>query len=306
MLAVGLGAEDIQIYIEGQSEVIIGCYNSPQSVTLSGERHTIEVIREALVNDGIFARIINSSGNAYHSPLMRSAAQEFQNLFEGLYTKMVSSPERDITSPRVPMYSCITNELVEVDRLDFRHWQMNLESPVFFDQATHKLLASLEQVNILIEIGPHSALAGPIKQISSSMGMDQARLGYLPTLIRGQNGVDDLLNLAGALFVVDYPIDINTVNFDDDIDTGVVTGSVNQVVAKFLVDLPGYQWNYDAMFWKDKRLARELRFRKHCRHDLLGSRDPGSSKNSPSFRNKLKLSDLPWLRDHQVRFLHVT
>ncbi|KAH8589480.1 hypothetical protein B0O99DRAFT_692539 [Bisporella sp. PMI_857] len=305
MLAVGLGAEDVQVYIDAQPEVVIGCYNSPHSVTLSGKSQAIEEIRIALVHAGTFARKVNSSGNAYHSPLMNSAAQEFQRLFEDIYSTMVSSSTREIRLPQVPMYSCITNELIEIDTPDFRHWQMNLVSPVLFDQATQKLLSSLPVVDNLIEIGPHSALASPIKQIASSLGLDQSRLGYLPTLIRGHDGVDDLLNLAGTLFALGYPIDINRVNFDDAMDRGGVTGNRDQVVAKFLVDLPGYQWNYETLFWKDKRLARELRFRKHCRHDLLGSRDPGSTQNSPSYRNKLRLSDVPWLRDHKASFLHI-
>jgi len=303
MLAVGLGAEDVQLYIAGRPEVTIGCYNSPQSVTLSGTQNSIEEIRKELVDAGIFARKVNSSGNAYHSPLMRPAAQEFLQLFEDIYTKLVTSPTRGDKLNRVQMYSCITNESVEVETFGFNHWKMNLESPVFFDQATRSLLTSVPEVNVLIEIGPHSALAGPIKQIASTLKLDQTRLAYLPTLIRGQDGVENLLNLAGALFVLDYPIDINKVNFDKDIDMRGVNENMSRLGANLLVDFPGYQWNYDAVYWKDKRLAQELRFRKHCRHDLLGSRDPGSSQSSPCYRNKLKLSDLPWLRDHKVSFL---
>lgn len=299
MLAVGVGPEEVQPFLEGQPDVIIGCYNSPQSVTLSGGDVAIEDIRKSLVEAGLFARKVNTSGNAYHSHLMKAAGKEFQNLFEVPYTEMTCSPTRKISLPRTPMYSCITGKLIAEDKIPFNHWRMNLELPVLFDQATQLLLASQPAVNHLIEIGPHSALAGPIRQITSSLGLDQARLAYLPTLVRGQDGVDDLLHLAGSLFTVDYPVDLSRVNSIETID-GNDNEKINYRTGRLLVDLPSYQWNYENVLWKEPRVGRELRFRKHCRHDILGSREPGGSRNSHLWRNHLQLHFVPWLRDHKV------
>ncbi|KAG9243665.1 hypothetical protein BJ878DRAFT_509631 [Calycina marina] len=298
MLAVGLGADDVQQYICNQPGVVIGCYNSPQSVTLSGESKAIDNIRETLVGAGIFARKVNSSGNAYHSPLMHSAAVEFRALFEDIYTRIVQSPTRGHRLARVSMFSAVTNELLQVEEISYSHWQKNLENPTYFDQATQLLINSLPTIDTLIEIGPHSALSGPIRQISAKLKVDQSRLGYLPSLIRFNDSVEDMLNLAGSLFTMQYPIDINIANFGLKEDAKAV--GANYHSAKILVDLAGYQWNYDELLWKENRLTRDLRFRKHYRHDLLGSREPGSSQIAPLYRNKLKLSDVPWLRDHMI------
>lgn len=298
MLAVGLGAAEVQQFLEHSSDVNIGCYNSPQSVTLSGSEDGIETIRRLLDEAGIFARKVQTSGNAYHSPLMKSASEEFRKLFQEVYHKMLTSPKRRTRSPQVPLYSAITGDVLGPEAIDFHHWQMNLESPTLFDQACQLLLKSETSVNVMIEVGPHSALAGPIRQITASLCFAPDRLTYLYSLVRGNDGVDDVLHLAGKLFSMEYPLDLFRVNFGE-IPQGETRGTYEP--AKLAVDLPSYQWNYGQVLWKDFRWAREQRFRKHLRHDLLGSRDPGSSsQNSILFRNHLCLTDVTWLRDHKV------
>jgi acyl transferase domain-containing protein len=299
MLAVGLGAEEVRPYLEGRPDVIIGCYNSPQSVTLSGGEHAIDEVRRLLVERGIFARKVNTSGNAYHSHLMKSAAKEFTRLFEGVYTEMVHSPTRKVTVPRVPLYSCITGELFEFDEIPFSHWRANLELPVLFDQVSRLLLVSQPVINYFVEIGPHSALAGPIRQITASLGFDQARLRYLPSLIRGQDGVDNMLHLAGTLFTLGNPVDLVRINAIE-VTNRDVSKEIIYKSGKLLVDIPNYQWNYGGLLWKQKRWSRELYFRKHCHHDILGSREPGGSQNSYLWRNHLQIAFVPWLRDHKV------
>jgi len=55
MLAAGLGAEQVRGYLNEQSQLVqIACYNSPNSVTLSGNRSELEKIKDCLVNDGHF------------------------------------------------------------------------------------------------------------------------------------------------------------------------------------------------------------------------------------------------------------
>ncbi|KAH8807730.1 fatty acid synthase [Xylogone sp. PMI_703] len=298
MLAVGLGAEEVLPYLKGQPDVIIGCHNSPQSVTLSGGEFAVEKIRKVLVDDGIFARKVKTSGNAYHSHLMKAAVEEFTRLFEDVYTKMVRSPAR-VKAPRTPLYSSITGELLGLDMIPFSHWRSNLELPVLFNQASQVLIASHPTANCFIEIGPHSALAGPVKQIAAHLELDQSRLGYMPSLVRGKDGVDNMLHLAGTLFILGYPIDLVRVTaveeFREQQDEApfYLTGN-------FLVDLPTYQWTYKGLLWKESRWSNELRFRKHPRHDILGSLEPGGSRNSFLWRNQLQLSLVPWLRDHKI------
>lgn len=211
---------------------------------------------------------------------------------------MVQSPSRK-TRPRLPMYSSITGGLFEQDIIPFTHWQGNLQLPVLFNEASQILLNSHPAINCLVELGPHKALAGPIRQIAASLGFDETRLTYLPTLIRGQDGIDDMLRLAGNIFGLGYPVDISRVNSMETV-SGEKPEDITYEKGKLLVDLPSYQWNYEELLWKESRWGRELRFRKHCRHDILGSLEPGGSRNSWLWRNHLDLNLVPWLRDHKV------
>ena len=289
MLAVGLGAEKAREYIGGHSHVSIACYNSPESVTLSGSEADIDDIKIILTKASIFCRKLNTAGNAYHSFMMKPVGEEYQQLLEA----SLPAIEEALPQSDVKMYSSVTCNSVNRKNLGIDYWRKNLESPVMFSQATQSLLSSNININHIVEVGPHAALSGPIRDIRAANALDATRLDYSPTLKRGENGVDNLLQLAGALFLVGYSIDLGEVN----------KAAGREKTPSLLVDLPPYQWNYEDLHWAESRLSSDFRFRKHARHDLLGSREPSSSGHSPSWRNILSLKNVPWLRDHKVRAL---
>jgi len=69
MVAVGLPWEDIQKRVpEG---VILACYNSADSVTISGLKDVTLKFAETLRQEGIFAKPVNSLGYAFHSPYIQ-------------------------------------------------------------------------------------------------------------------------------------------------------------------------------------------------------------------------------------------
>lgn len=296
MMAVGLGAERVKPFLTNQPDVVIACHNSPENVTLSGGAAAIDEIQTALVGAGIFARKVNSSGNAYHSHLVKDAGQHYEDSFTG---PLLDPATSNSNFPKVAMYSCIDGELLQSDQVGIKYWRRNLESPVLFDKAMKILLETHPEVSHVVEIGVHSALAGPIKQIRSAMGIAAERLIYLPSLIRGSDGVEDLLRLAGTLFIHGYPVSVKHVNAAEIFDPAHPENPKYQTGAH-KVDLPTYQWNYGGIMWNECRWSRELRFRKHGRHDLLGSREPGSSLSEPLWRNRLSLQHVPWLQDHKV------
>lgn len=288
MMAVGLGAAEVQSYIDGHADLFLACHNSPESVTVSGKPDAIDKFGQRLGVAGIFARKVMSSGNANHSPMVSPAAEYFINSFKD------SLPNASIMAARVakaPMYSCITTGVVYGKDVGVQYWGQNISDPVLFNQAAQNLLTSEPSVDHIIEIGPHSALAGPIRQIKAALGYNNERLAFLPSLIRGGSGVDDMLRLVGALYLTGYPVDIAQVNAKEG------------TTPRLLVDLPTYQWNYDQIHWTEGRVTREQLFRKHNRHDLLGSREPGSN-SAPLWRNKLQVKDVPWIADHKVRQMY--
>ncbi|KAF2837925.1 hypothetical protein M501DRAFT_977330 [Patellaria atrata CBS 101060] len=295
MLAVGLGADHVNPFIENIDDIAIACHNSPQSVTLSGTDEAIDKARGMLSRAGVFNRKLATSGNAYHSPLMKDAGEDYDKLLQqSLSLEEYTIP---LENSEVRMYSSVTGSLITVSRIEHSYWRQNLESPVLFDQAAQELLKSHPDINHIIEIGPHPALSSSMKDIKESLGFATERLVYHSTLKRDGDGAENMLNLVGSLFVSGYDLNIASITSGEVEDNSIAPGICN---SRVVVDLPSYQWVYEDILWHESRLSTELRFRQCPRHDLLGSRILGTSRNSPTWRNILHLDDVPWLRDHKV------
>lgn len=134
----------------------------------------------------------------------------------------------------------------------------------------------------LVELGPHSALELPIKQTLSKVSKPQR---YGSVLVRNRDGVQCVLTLAGRLWLQGHAISLS---------------KVNRFVAQncsVIHDLPPYRWTYnESPLWIECRASSEFRHRQAPRHELLGSRVPGSSGLEYHWRNVLRLDDLEWLQ----------
>ncbi|KAJ5958028.1 polyketide synthase-nonribosomal peptide synthetase [Penicillium vulpinum] len=300
MLAVGLGAEEVAEYLASYApeEVCIACENSPSSVTLSGLPAYVNQLKEQLDASKVFARELKT-GRAYHSPHMASVGAAYDQLLPQALARL-DDDDLSWRRPRTPMVSSVTGRVIDVetDSLPPSYWSENLRSRVLFNTAVQVLGSNpaFKGVKSVIEIGPHSALSGPFKQICIANKFDQHR--YVPSLVRNKNDVDQLLSVAGALFIANYPVDLEAVNFVENSKTDLSFRKPKS--HRFLVDLPPYQWNYEKRYWAEPRASAEQRSLTHPRHDLLGSKISGLSSHSRVWRNVLRDRDIPWLKDHAL------
>lgn len=143
--------------------------------------------------------------------------------------------------------------------------------------------------NVFIEIGPHSALAGPVRQVVKGLEMSKFKWNYLATLVRDKNAFTSVLEMAGKLFEVGYPLSLTGITSTSDTDSPSAIGS-----------LPPYPWDHSTSYWNESNSSKLHRFRAHPPHDLLGLRVPGTTDHEPTWRNLLSQDTLPWLRDHVV------
>ncbi|WEW58624.1 hypothetical protein PRK78_004092 [Emydomyces testavorans] len=293
MLAVGLGAYAVKPYLaESGDNVTIACHNSPVSVTLSGDVEALEDVKAKLEKESIFARTLKTGGKAYHSRHMEQASAKYVELIQ--HAKRCLPFDRPSRSTAIMISSVTASPIASDAHIDEYYWAANLVSPVLFSQAVEQLPSF--SVDILVEIGPHSALSGPIRQIKAEHNLD--RLAYLPTLIRGQDCAVQLLKVAGELFLRDYPLDMDRVTL---IEQPLPNGKIDLQRGSMLVDLPPYQWAYGSKnMFAEPRQSLEHRTPQHARHDVLGRRLPGASEMEPIWRNVLRIKDLPWLKDHSL------
>lgn len=287
MLAVGLGAEATAEWFGKDEELYLACHNSPESTTVSGTYSAIDALAERLTTNGIFARKVKTSGMANHCPLVEEAAAYFRQSFQGALPNAQVLAQRNGT---VKMYSCVTADVVHAEDCGISYWAQLLSGPVLFDQAVTRMLTEENEINVLVEIGPHSTLAGPLRQIKSSI---KNRSLYLPSLIRFSDGLKDMLTLAGSLHINGCAVDLNNVN-------NYARSSDEHPDPRTIVDLPTYGWAYNKPDLFDYRSNRCVREREYLRHDLLGSRLSNSTPSDPVWRNYISLDEVPWLKDHNI------
>ena len=75
MAAVGLSVEEAEKWCKNHaSAVVVACHNSSNSVTISGPKDEVDLLKEKFDSEGIFCRAVNSGGIAFHHPSLRKAA----------------------------------------------------------------------------------------------------------------------------------------------------------------------------------------------------------------------------------------
>ncbi|TEY39885.1 hypothetical protein BOTCAL_0448g00110 [Botryotinia calthae] len=304
MMAVGLSETDVQHYFDaismqyGSCSLVVACINSQSSITVSGDRSQIVLLESMLLVAKIFARKLQVSV-AYHSPLMAPIASKYMNVIGDMKEKTI--PLCNQFKPK--MISSVTGGHVKAKELQLgSYWIKNMLAPVNFLQAMNRLCQvqcepphkidgshrSILSTNTLIEIGPHSALQGPIREILSKTGADW--IEYYPVLKRNQSAIDSILDVAGRLHCRGF----SKLNFTS-LNRPTGTSPVS-----CLTDLPGYEFNHSRNYWWESRISKQYRLRGSGRLDLLGKQTPDWVPHSPRWRNFIKISEMPWVEHHKV------
>ncbi|KAJ4203077.1 hypothetical protein NW759_015276 [Fusarium solani] len=287
MMAVGLGEHDVQKYIDQTRTglICVACVNSPVSTTISGDETAIDELKQILDEESIFNRKLKVD-TAYHSHHMKKVAAE--------YLESISHIKARTASPDVKFYSSV---LVAQKTDDFgaQYWVDNLVSPVRFGNALD-LLCRTETVGVepspftlFTEVGPHGALAGPVRQTIKGLNLPSFKSNYLSTLVRGRDAIISLLETAGKLFESGYPVSLEATLAQD-----------GSKPPSLIDDLAPYPWDHSTNYIYESNLSKQHRFRAHPPHDLLGLRVPGTTSQEPTWRNFLGVDSLPWLKDHVV------
>ena len=301
MLAVGLGVKDVEPYLRGIEETVkVAAVNSPESTTLSGDIEAVSSLQKSLEAEGIFARLLKTSGNAYHSHHMAALGMGYEDTAQVALSEISKIVDQEQSSlSTIEWHSSVTPfKTPNRERITASYWRKNLESPVLFSDAVQQMVKNeANPLDLLLEIGPHPALSGPLKQIRVALQQTSHSMpAYLGTIVRGKDALASMLSLAGNMFLLNASINLTAVNAVDEIHEGqkrLVHGSL-------CIDWPNYSYHYGPILYHENRWNREWRLRKHLRHDLLGARQPGVAGTRPSWRNMLRLKDVPWLEDHKV------
>lgn len=290
MLAVGLGEEEASKYLSQvkAGKAVVACSNSPSSSTISGDEAAIVELKALLDAESVFARQLQVD-TAYHSHHVQAVAHEYLHALRDL--------ECGVPRAAVKFFSSVTAGRM-MKGFSAEYWVQNLVSKVRFREALDCLCSDLNASSqstlislspMFVEVGPHSALSGPIRQIMMKSSLPSGYSSF-SALSRNQNALSTFLELAGKLFERGCPIDLPSVNL-------LVKPTQSRQV---LHDLPPYAWDHSNKYWHESRLSKAHRFRPHPYHDLLGLRVVSSTSLQPVWRHVLSVNSLPWLREHTI------
>ncbi|KAE8406292.1 hypothetical protein BDV37DRAFT_292236 [Aspergillus pseudonomiae] len=292
MLAVTLSPQAIAPFFKRTSthysalRLTVACINSPHSVTVSGEQQQIDTLKERLK-----VRV------AYHSFQMNEIETQYHQamgLVEGT----------DHRGKRPNILSSVTGTWISHSEMrSASYWVQNLVSTVNFCDALSTFCSDTTDVAVkkldgshrnalrmrhLLDVGPHSVLQGPVKNIQK--GIRGSAATYHPLLVRGKSAVETFLQAVGHLYASGYPTIMSRVN----------PCSSKQEKPMCLPSLPEYPFNHSRSYWHESQISRNQRLPKVNKNDLLGMPESNWNPLEPRWRHIIRASDLPWIKDHQV------
>lgn len=274
MMAVGAGPGTVKPMINTLTDgrATIACINSPSSITVSGDTQAISQLQKLVEDEQIFNRTLKVD-TAYHSHHMNLVAEEYINNIEHIAPN--TTPERAM------FYSSLLGYRVAGFALTAEYWRDNLTCPVQFSAAVHKMCEpeSDAHIDTLIELGPHAALEGPIKQILKTLGSKAMKTGYSAALIRNQDAVETSLQLAANMFTTGVDLNFAAINFP----------KADGKAPILLTDMPRYPWNHQKRYWNYSRISENHLHREGKRNDVLGTLALYSNDLEPTWRNMISI-----------------
>ena len=303
MIAIGLSAASVQAYLDkveiqpGHHGLNVSCISSPQNITVSGEQVYIDALEVLLQKDEVFARKLPVMV-AYHSAQMLEIAEEYLQQIG-----IIESEERIIKD--VDMISTVTGQPIDkTELLRGEYYVKNMLSQVKFSTALEFLCSQSKQaaqnkvegsdgnliiINDLLEIGPHSAMRGSVRDVLQSINqLDEIR--YNSALVRNRSALDTILQTLGHLYCKGYPIDIESINRPLE----------SEYRPAVLPSLPEYPFDHSKKYWHESRISNALRFRRHGHHPLLGTPVSDWNPLEARWRHILRISEQSWMKDHKV------
>lgn len=292
MMAVGGSPDDMQPLINSLTagRAVVACINSPSSITASGDEGAINELQVAVEEKQFFNRKLRVD-TAYHSHHMELVAEDYRDTIKDISSQETTS---------VTFHSSLKGCQIGTADLGPMYWVKNLTCPVRFSEALQSMCCSEDKsnapgVDVILEIGPHAALEGPVKQILKSIGGNAVKIPYSSVLLRNKDAVDTTLEVAATMFTRGVDIDFGAINFP-------IPGTKAPIL---LTNLPRYSWNHSTKYWHESRIAENHTNRPFARNDLVGTLANYSNDLEPTWRNIIRADDMPWVRHHKMQNMSV-
>lgn len=193
---------------------------------------------------GVFARRLKVD-TGYHSHQMEPIAEPYKQALR----VALANPHQDEDKELDAIFSSpVTGgRITQAEQLaDPEHWVGSLLQPhaVQFVQAFSDMigvgnLSTSGHVDLILEVGPHTALGRPIKEILALPEFEALKIPYMGCLTRNQDARECMLAMALNLVRRGYQVDLSATR---------ILGHPKPTV---LTDLPSYPWNHTNRYWTE-------------------------------------------------------
>lgn len=137
-----------------QGDIVnVANYNCPGQIVISGTVRGVELATEKLKEQGAKRVIQLNVSGPFHSELMKSASDEFENELNKI----------NINDANVPVYANVTAKPVNDSATIQKLLVEQLYSPVLFTQTIENMLN--ENVDAFVEVGNGKVLSGLVKKV---------------------------------------------------------------------------------------------------------------------------------------------
>lgn len=252
-----------------QPDVVIGAFNAPNGVTLSGPRPSVDAVLRLARRQGIVGKRLDID-YAFHSPAMLPLRDRLFEVLDRLQPQ----------APTIPYFSTVTGEAVRDAAFGADYWWRNIRQPVLFDDAV-RAAAKQTGIGIFLEIGPRTVLTGFVREILADAGHSATVLASFQEK-DGTRQDPVQRTLLAAL--------VNGAAMDEHLVFGPAT-------APGRVDLPKTPWNRQSIRPPRTSEAIDLIGAGASDHPLLGARLTAEARE---WRGLLDTAARPFLADHKV------
>ncbi|TSJ62126.1 SDR family NAD(P)-dependent oxidoreductase [Starkeya sp. 3C] len=252
-----------------QPDVVIGAFNAPKGVTLSGPAGAVDAVLRLARRQGVVGKRLGID-YPFHAPGMGP-------LYEAIIEALAPLVPQ---APAIPFVSGLTGEIVDDASLDAGYWWDNIRQPVQFDPAI-RTLAQDDSIGIFLEIGPKAVLTGFVREILADVGRPATVLASL----QEKDGADE--DPIGRTILATL---VNGAAMDE-------ARLFGPAAAPGRIDLPKTPWHRQPIRPPRTGEAVDLTGTGGQHHPLLGTRLHGDGRE---WRGLLDLDSRPFLADHKV------
>ena len=187
MLAAGLSMDEAKVLCAQEQfsgRVVVAAFNSPQSVTLSGDADAVKEVEAILNAQGKFARLLNVD-IAYHSHHMSPCSSAYIRALKEVKVQPGAEPFATWYSSVYPGEEMNSSHMTALTNV---YWNDNILNAVLFYQSLTAATTN-SSFDIVVEVGPHPALKGAVTQTISEISGANPEIPYVGLLKRGSGGV---------------------------------------------------------------------------------------------------------------------